>query len=196
MQREQIYKCAVQLIEDTPHQLVYQQRLKPKLANVTIQGGFNAYPCVLVMMAVLVILTLIIAPQLPYPLPIIILGTLAIWYVAVMWRMFRASWKGQVRAHWLIVDKQAKQIIQRYQYNEGHTHEMTYPAAQIHALIPRDFTANHWIMLDYESKQYGRQRLMLKEFSTQAERDAMLTKLQAALNLPIQTQDADKDKGI
>jgi hypothetical protein len=184
----------MQLIEDTTHQLVYQQRLKPRLANVTIKGGFNAYPCVLVMMAVLVILTLIIAPQLPYPLPIIILGTLATWYVVAMWMMFRASWKGQVREHWLIVDKQAKQVIQRYQYNDGHIHEMTYSAVQIHALIPHDFTANHWIMLDYESKQYGRQRLMLKEFSTQAERDAVLVQLQAALDLPVRANDEETEK--
>jgi hypothetical protein len=184
----------MQLIEDIPHQLVYHQNLKTRPLNLTVEDGCSLYPYLLMPAVVPAIVTLLLAHRLPSVFVVIVLGVAGVWSLLMVWQYYE-SWKLQIREKWLIVDKTTRQLVHRSVFNNNNITENTYTAAQILALRPLDSSPRYWLFLKYESQQ-ERASLWLAWWDTPTERDAALQAIQAALNLPIQTQDADKDKGI
>jgi hypothetical protein len=178
-------RYVMQLIEDTPQQLVYYQNLKTRRAKFTIQEGCNDYTYLLGLAAVPAIVTLALAPRLPTIFIVIVLGLAGAWSLFNVWGYYD-DWQRQIKEKWLMVDRQAQQLICRSAFNDGSIIEYSYAAEQIQALTPRDYTNSYWILLEYDSQQ-DCASLLLEWWETQAERDAVLTQLQAALNLPLET---------
>ncbi len=178
----------MQQIEDTPQQLVYYQDFKIRLTD---KGkGLSEYRYLLMLSTVLVIVTLIASPRLPTIFSIIILGTLAAFDVFIL-AAFRDQWNIITREKWLIVDKSTHQLVRRYVSNDGSITEDSYTAAQIQGIIPDNTGNSYAIVLKITSQAGGQHRLMLELewWEKQAERDAVLTKLQAALDLPVRVED-------
>jgi hypothetical protein len=172
--------------ENMQHPPLYSKVYRGSEGNKLPEVRSLEYPLVLLLNAIGCIVVLMLLPALNAPLNVIVGGTTAAWLLVSLLIIHLEGRKKHLRSEHLLVDPTSQELQRIMVYRGGRQTIFRYTRDQLHALIAKDAPNYYSIIVDFSSPTFGRTRWTLVDFSSAAERDALLHELAAALDLPLE----------